>query len=708
MFRNFKTMRYFFVVWILCMSVLAVAQNNQTPEQIRKQMQQIRQNTNWDDPAAAKKANEEIQKLAKQLSGGQPTFTPPASSQPPATANKPMVAAVKTEASSKENLVAIASRFYNRTYKTVNAIDRSRFDQDYKKAAAEKFSLKAVHRLTSTGGILISLSDNPDLACLYFTSAVKAMPNDTLSVNNFGGYLRLIDSTAISIPVLLYANKLFSGSPIIFTQLGNSYFELGDYKKAESYYKQALTVNPDFGHAHSSLCDLYIKQNRLQDAILELFAGVKNMGCSYSKASNTYAYLQQQSEKEGQGKEQFWNETKKHIDPADALAPLVPDDSRVEIKDFPIPNKVEDWLEGGGYPGAVQAYQSFHAYLMSFNEKFLSAHKMTPALAPGAVLKDYPDARLAIDCITERFFREANDYHKEYQDRVEMIIQGVNDAKELYINNLKRISDQFKECWEGCGGNEYCMEECKRKFCRDECPNANKFNDYLRRAFLDWRMEFDKLLIVQRSTLDDLYGFALPWLGKIQSPYWSLIYAYEIKSVALAIAGNCYGSYPQAFQALSHNDCGTDCSVFANPAPEPPEEVNKKDPKNNNCQPNSKDEIALGPCSVSEDCESWEIGCAAGVAFSFKRNRVKKTQSIFFGAGLEGGMGGAKVGGKFGGEMTFSDDGSVDGGLKGSVSGGSDVPVQKGAPIGVELEYSVKVMGGLNIEATKVNNPIFK
>lgn len=63
-------MKYVLMVFILCISALACAQNTQSPEQIRQQMAKIRQTTNWDDPVAAKKANEEIKKLAKQLMMG--------------------------------------------------------------------------------------------------------------------------------------------------------------------------------------------------------------------------------------------------------------------------------------------------------------------------------------------------------------------------------------------------------------------------------------------------------------------------------------------------------------------------------------------------------------------------------------------------------------------------------------------------------------
>ena len=63
-------MRYVLMVFMLCLTALVSAQNTQSPDQIRQRMARIRQTTNWDDPAAAKKANEEIRNLAKQLMSG--------------------------------------------------------------------------------------------------------------------------------------------------------------------------------------------------------------------------------------------------------------------------------------------------------------------------------------------------------------------------------------------------------------------------------------------------------------------------------------------------------------------------------------------------------------------------------------------------------------------------------------------------------------
>ncbi|QQS52162.1 MAG: hypothetical protein IPM71_05360 [Bacteroidota bacterium] len=61
-------MRKLLILLFLGLTVFAYGQNNNpSKEEIRQKMAKIRQTTNWDDPVAAKKANEEIKELAAQL-----------------------------------------------------------------------------------------------------------------------------------------------------------------------------------------------------------------------------------------------------------------------------------------------------------------------------------------------------------------------------------------------------------------------------------------------------------------------------------------------------------------------------------------------------------------------------------------------------------------------------------------------------------------
>ena len=687
--------RYVLVFLMLFLPVLTGAQTTQSPEQTRQQMAKIRQTTNWNDPAAAKKANEEIRKLAGQLSGGKIPGMP-GSGQQQSAAAKTASLGIKTEAATKENILAIADRFYNRSFKELDAVTKNKFNSDFKAAVEAEFTLEAVRNLASNGGVQLTFGNDHHIACVYIASAVKAFPTDTLSVNNFGAYLRNIDSTAISITVLLYANKLFSQSPVILTQLGNSYFELNDLVKAESYYKQAIKINPDFGQAHSSLCDLYIKQNRMKDALLELFAGVKGMGFSYNQATNNFSQLKAQAENSSDDttdKEKFWDETRNQMNPPDPLASLIPEVDRLKMPGFGNCVLVADWMEGGGYAAAVQAYQNFHGQLMKFTDEFNQVQFEKPNIPPSAVLRDYPNERFALDCITEYFFRESKDEADDFQGAVDEIIEELKEDADVYFQNAERITRDYTKCAEGCSTDNYCLAECKRVYCTSECPAANKFNSQLQGHYNDYLAEFNDTRDNQKKILNDLYEFTGQWFSKIESPYWSRIYAYEIQRVALTIIGNAYMAYQQPFPAPVHNICGTDCSVYANPYPIPPEEVKKKTPKAIPCPDIVKGKIGFGACDLSLDCESIEFVCAFGAAASVKRNFVRKTTTGFLGVGVKGSVGFIGAGVTAGYQVTVTDNNEIEsfqGKYSASVSLGPGI-----TKLGASYSGTYSVMTGL-------------
>lgn len=697
-------MKQIILIILVGFSVIAGAQTTQTPEQIRQQMAKVRQSTNWDDPAAAKKANEEIKRLANLLSGGKSMQIPANGQQQQTSSTKPALSAgsVIQTAATKENIVAIAERYYQRSYLALDAITKTNFNQDFKAADKDNFNLKAIRRLTSNGGVQITMGDDHNLACVYLAAAVRAMPTDTLSINNFGAYLRIIDSLQTALTVLLYANKLYSGSPIILTQIGCSYFELNDVQHAEFYLKEALKNDPGFGQAHTALCELYIKQNKLREALLELFAGVKGMGASYNRALGNYSYLQQQAEKEGPNsqdtKETFWNETRNQIRPEDALVPLERSVDRLKMPAFPSCLMLADWIEGGGYASAVQAYGRLTKSLRKFAEELQKANKELPDLPANAILRDYPNERFALECITEYFFRESQEEYDDFKEKVDEIMSEVNDESESYFQNKERYTQEYVKTAEKCNFEPYCLNECKRVFCTQDCPATDKFNKQLQSRWEQYLKTFRETLDNQKKILEDMYEFTAQWYSRIESPYWSKIYAYEIQRVALTIIGNAYSAYQMPFPGPVHTDCGPDCSVYANPYPIPAEEVEEKEPKANNCPEDKKANIGLAMCSFSFDCESVEFGCAAGAAFSIKRNFKNKSTTSFFGAGAEGGIGFVKASATAGVTMTKYDSGDIDIGVKaeGSFTGGGPVSTGK------NYEVNVTVMEGLKTETKTV------
>ncbi|MFN8253658.1 MAG: tetratricopeptide repeat protein [Ferruginibacter sp.] len=578
--------------------------------------------------------------------------------QPPAKKNQPADFKVK-EAITKESILNIAGRFYKRSYTKLTVVEKSRFDQDMKSAVKDTFSSEAVRKLSAIGGALITFGNEHHIACVYLAAAVKSKPGDTLCVNNFGAYLRAIDSVAVSVPVLLYANKIYAQSPVILTQLGNSYFELHDFVKAEKYYKEALQYNPGFGQAHSSLCELYIQQNRLKDALVELFAGVKNIGCSYSSAAANFNYLQQQAEA-ADTKESFWNETKNNIRPEDALAPLVPDDNKIKMPDFPTISVLADWMEGGGYAAAVKAYKSYMDVNTAFVESFVKIHKEVPQLPPNVVLRDFPNERMALDCITEFFHWQSSEEFKKYDKKLDDIKSQMFEVMQVYMKKHELYVKNFITCSNDCGTDQACIAECRRVFCVNDCPAANECNQQLQSLYLKFPQAFTETKKNQEKILDDLYAFTGQWYSKIESPYWSRIYAYEIRRVALTILGNTYAAYPQAFLFPVHNDCGTDCSVYVNPAPTEPGPTEKKNPKGAECGLPGKIKFSVAICELGLDCESVEIGCTEIISTSVKRNFVKKTTTAFLGLGVKGDAGIISAGAKAGVQVTVSDNMEVD------------------------------------------------
>ncbi|MEZ4996807.1 MAG: hypothetical protein R2758_04835 [Bacteroidales bacterium] len=163
-------MRYLLVALMLSVTLVVSGQTGQTPDQIRQKMAEIRRTTNWDDPAAAAKANAEIKKLAGQLGGGQPAINFGSSQQPKSNTGSQPVLNVKPSEITSANIVAIADRFFKRSYQTLGAVTRSQFDQDYKEAGANspwKPSGSWLH-----GAVLITMGDDHNLACVYLASAV--------------------------------------------------------------------------------------------------------------------------------------------------------------------------------------------------------------------------------------------------------------------------------------------------------------------------------------------------------------------------------------------------------------------------------------------------------------------------------------------------------------------------------------------------------
>jgi tetratricopeptide (TPR) repeat protein len=742
------SLKHLFTAFLLFIfSLASFAQNQTNAEAIRKQMAKIRQSTDWNDPAAAKKANEEIKKLAQQLSGGQSTFNFNSAK----TTAKPETVNFQATTINKEKVVKIADRFFQRAYQQVDALAKSRYDFEFKTAEKENFSAASLKKITSSGAFLHLFGNDHNEACIYLASAVKLNPLDTLSVNNFGAYLRTIDSTKTALSVHLYANSLFSQSPVILTQIGCSYSELKDYKKAEDYYKEALKYNPGFGQAHTALCNLYLQSGRWKDALQQLFAAVVGNGMSYGQAHGSFGMIKNAAQNSSSGnvaltsnianqnssgnndtKGDFWGENNLQIRPEDMLAsldpdanipdneklaPLVPPDNRLKMPNFPLVSKLEDWTHGGAFNEAVNGYQAYMSSLMAFNSEFQKVHQMQPAVSPNAILRDYPNERFAIDCMLEYFRHQSKKEYKAYAEKVAdlpaqagLFVEDYFTKHEKYRqeleNCLKANDDNYRGCMRQCEqyqvntqareicerncaeNKRYVDSECNRLYCLHDCNAANDCNTNMNGVFGQFHRLFAEHKKKQDELLDDLYAFTDKWLCKIYSPYWSKIYAYEINREALGIIGQVYIAYQQAFPATVTSNCGLNCSDYIIQPPAPVDKVITKAMQGNDCPfQGNKLSLGIGFCGVDFDCESIEAGCSAGVSISAKRNFKNKSSTLFVGAGGEANMGAVSAGIKTGVTFTKYDNGTMDVGGKFEMTG-------MAGGVGKNVEMSATLMEG--------------
>ena len=95
------------------------------------------------------------------------------------------------------------------------------------------------------------------------------------ALNKEGDSKRALYEYDDSIIALLYAKTLQPDSPLILTNLGNSYIDKKIFDKAEVCYREALKYDKDFGSAHEGMARVYIHKKDGKRAIDELIKAGK-------------------------------------------------------------------------------------------------------------------------------------------------------------------------------------------------------------------------------------------------------------------------------------------------------------------------------------------------------------------------------------------------------------------------------------------------
>jgi Tfp pilus assembly protein PilF len=106
---------------------------------------------------------------------------------------------------------------------------------------------------------------------LYFREALKQDPEAYAPLVNLGGALLALNRIEESLPINQAAVKAMPGDALAHSQLGKSYFYLGQFDDAETYLRRAKAIDPShFSYPQVILIEIYMRRNQLPAAIAEM------------------------------------------------------------------------------------------------------------------------------------------------------------------------------------------------------------------------------------------------------------------------------------------------------------------------------------------------------------------------------------------------------------------------------------------------------
>ena len=143
-------------------------------------------------------------------------------------------------------------------------------------------------------GLILQNKGIYNLALEYFEKAEKYIDNPNLPQSFALIYLKKgqLDEAALKLKqAISYQWDEKSMFPL-YSELGNTYLQLERYKSAETAFKNALKINPDFVNAHYGLAGAYLKQNLSNEALIE-FQKVIELAPDSQEAKYAQNILQQ-------------------------------------------------------------------------------------------------------------------------------------------------------------------------------------------------------------------------------------------------------------------------------------------------------------------------------------------------------------------------------------------------------------------------------
>ncbi len=175
--------------------------------------------------------------------------------------------------------ISCASKNISSEKKIKLAVANQRIGEEYYKAGNYTAALKTLLEvyetipddpyLNNSMGLVYLAKQRYELAEQHFKTAIKIRPDFIRAKNNLGAtYLKQKKwNLAIKCFEQVSDNILYATPEIPLSNLGWAYFHQKMYKRAKSYFKKALDIQPDFLFAVHGLSSIYIQTGYYSQAI---------------------------------------------------------------------------------------------------------------------------------------------------------------------------------------------------------------------------------------------------------------------------------------------------------------------------------------------------------------------------------------------------------------------------------------------------------
>jgi tetratricopeptide (TPR) repeat protein len=584
---------------------------------------------------------------------------------------------------SKQDFLALVQRYRDLYYGQCIGAEKISVDSAlFTLQAVEPFLSAAAGKLSASAVLLMGKGLALHASVVFAAAAAITTPDSADVVNNFGAVLRMLDQDSDAVTILLYANKLYPGSPLILTNLANTMLELGDDAKASAYYHSALAINSQYGPAHQGLGTLYLKEMNYLAAINEFFAAAEF--AFYGSTTKALSGAERQCG--GMPDEPFGQETGDAAGTSDPSNPdqssLAPDD-QLYIPPYPNWNGIDQFV--AGYDDLVRWNNDVSGGMSDcLNWAMALPNQMSSLDSAGS-------AKIAKEILF--FSREINgeEYLAAYfsdkintrysQDSAALADLDTKFGNALDQDNAKLTSDE----------NALQAEEPDPADLAAVSAWVEKSKEvtiaYNKKVVVDYDNYFGSWEVIERNSynatkqqLEEFWLYTEPFMKQLYCG--GLVYQMVDNSRRSFVYTQMYrytGALPMLAIGFSYYETAKEISQ-ATPDNTPPSKVDstkvpkKKEPS---C-PFEKTPFSFGggAATATLDCESIEVEGGEGIVGAAKYNFKKKETTLFLGVGYEARLGtdqlGAGAAGKVGGYATFDQNGNVtDGGVKANISAGT-------------------------------------